>query len=91
MRANFVSISGIRASIDSAGRIVVPKAVRDALGVRPGQELDVRVTDGRLVIEVPATPMRLKRRRKALAAVPLPKLPPLTADQVRETLDRIRR
>jgi AbrB family looped-hinge helix DNA binding protein len=83
--------SDMRASIDSAGRIVVPKALRDALGVRPGQELDVHLIDGRLVIEVAATTMRLKRRRKALTAVPLPKLPPLTADQVRETLDAIRR
>jgi AbrB family looped-hinge helix DNA binding protein len=80
----------MRATIDSAGRIVVPKALRDALGVGPGQEVEVQVKDGRLVIEVPATAMRLTRRRK-LAAVPLKKLPPLTSDQVRETLERIRR
>jgi AbrB family looped-hinge helix DNA binding protein len=70
---------------------VVPKALRDALGVGPGQEVEVQVKDGRLVIEVPATAMRLTWRGKALAAVPLTKLPPLTSDQVRETLERIRR
>ena len=81
----------MKATIDSAGRLVVPKALRDALGLRPGQDLDVQLKDGRLEIEVPATPMRLKGRGKSLAAVPLAKLPPLTTDQVRETLERIRR
>ena len=77
--------------MDSAGRLVVPKALREALGVRPGQELEVQLRDGRLEIEVPATPMSLKRRGKSRVAVPLAKLPPLTSDQVRETLERIRR
>ena len=81
----------MKATIDSAGRLVVPKPLRDALGVRPGQELEVQLKDGRLEIEVPATQMRLKGKGKSRAAVPLAKLPPLTSDQVRETLEQIRR
>lgn len=70
---------------------MVPKALREALGLRPGQELEVQVKDGRLEIEVPPTRMRLKGKGKTLAAVPFAKLPPLTSDQVREALERIRR
>jgi len=77
--------------MDSAGRIVVPKALREAVGLKPGQALDVRLGDGRLEIEIAPTPMKLTRRGKGVVAVPDTELPPLTAEQVRETLERIRR
>ncbi len=37
-------------TIDSAGRIVVPK--REELGFRPGQKLELSAVDGRLEVEV---------------------------------------
>ena len=81
----------MKAVIDRAGRIVVPKAIRQALGLKPGQPLDIRAGDGRLEIEIASTPMRLKKRGKGMVAVPEGKLPPLTAEHVRETLERVRR
>lgn len=33
------------------GQIVIPKSARDALGLKPGSRLQVRVEGGRLVIE----------------------------------------
>jgi len=77
--------------MDSAGRIVVPKALRQALKWRPGQALEVRVGDGRLEIEIAATSMSLETRGRGVVAVPADELPPLTADEVRETLEQIRR
>src|SRR2546428_12778204 len=81
----------MKAVIDRAGRIVVPKPLRQALGLKPGQPLEIRAGDGRLEIEIASTPMQLKKRGKGLVAVPEAKLPPLTAEQVRDTLERVRR
>jgi AbrB family looped-hinge helix DNA binding protein len=81
----------MKTTLDSAGRIVVPKALRQALGLKPGQTLDVRAGDGRLEIEIAATPMKLTKRGKGVVAIPDRELPPLTAEQVRETLERVRR
>jgi AbrB family looped-hinge helix DNA binding protein len=78
-------------TIDSAGRIVVPKSLRDTLGLTPGQRLEIRAGEGRLEIEVAATPMALQTRGKGVVAVPASTLPRLTADQVRESLERVRR
>lgn len=84
-------INAMKATIDSAGRIVVPKPLRQALGLKPGQPLEIRAGDGRLEIEIAPTPMRLKKRGKGLVAIPDASLPVLTAEQVRDTLERVRR
>lgn len=81
----------MKITIDAAGRIVVPKPLRQALGLKPGVALEIRAGDGCLEIEIAPTPMRLKKRGKGLVAVPEAALPELTADQVRDTLERIRR
>ena len=81
----------MKATIDSAGRIVVPKPLRQALGLRAGQALEIRAGDGRLEIEIAPTPVQLKKRGKGVVAVPGTELPVLTGEQVRDTLERIRR
>jgi AbrB family looped-hinge helix DNA binding protein len=85
------TINAMKTAIDAAGRIVVPKLLRDALGLAPGQVLDISAGDGRLEIAIAPTPMTLKKRGKGVVAVPERALPPLTATQVRETLDGTRR
>lgn len=81
----------MKTKIDAAGRIVVPKALRELLGLEPGQRLEIHSSDGGLEIEIEPTPMRLKKRGKSLVAVPESELPPLRADDVRDTLDQVRR
>jgi AbrB family looped-hinge helix DNA binding protein len=81
----------MKIAIDTAGRIVVPKALRDELGLTPGTELEIAATDGRIEITPLPTTMRLHRRRGVPVAVPEAPLPPLTANLVRDTLEGVRR
>ncbi|TAK83315.1 MAG: AbrB/MazE/SpoVT family DNA-binding domain-containing protein [Betaproteobacteria bacterium] len=81
----------MKTRMDAAGRIRIPKVLRQALGLKPGQPLEIAVRDGRLEIDIPANAMRLKKRGKGVVAVPEKALHPLTAEQVRETLERVRR
>jgi AbrB family looped-hinge helix DNA binding protein len=81
----------MRTTIDSAGRIVVPKRLRDEMGVQPGQVLELEIRDGRLQIEIAPSNIRLERRSRGPVAVADENLPTLTADMVRQTLERIRR
>lgn len=78
-------------TIDSAGRIVVPKRLREELGFKPGQRLELSVADGRLEVEHPRTPIRLEERDGQLVAVTDREMPTLTAEMVRDTLEQIRR
>src|SRR5207244_9931142 len=88
---SYGNIKTMKATIDAAGRIVVPKPLRETLGLKPGQSLDIRAGDGRLEIEIAPTPMQLKKRGKGVVAVPETRMPELTAEQVRDTLERVRR
>jgi len=81
----------MRTTIDAAGRLVVPKALRDELGLAAGQELEVRAVDGGLEVDVPATPMRLEEREGDLVAGTDRPMPELSPELVRATLERIRR
>jgi AbrB family looped-hinge helix DNA binding protein len=81
----------MKTTIDAAGRIVVPKRLRDELQLEAGQTLEIAARDGRLEIEPQATPMQLERRDGRLVAVPDQPLPALTAGTVRDALERLRR
>jgi AbrB family looped-hinge helix DNA binding protein len=81
----------MRTAIDAAGRIVIPKAIRDRLELSPDVALDVVVRDGAIVIEPTPTPMVLEEREGGVVAVPESDLPPLTAEDVRRALEGTRR
>ena len=70
---------------------MVPKALRDALGLTAGQALEIAERAGRLEIVPAPTPMRLVDEGDGVAAIADVEMPALTAAMVRETLERIRR
>ncbi len=69
----------------------MPKALRDAIGLAGGQEVEVSARDGRLEIEVAPTAMHLEKRGRHVVAVADTEMPALTADMVRKTLEQTRR
>jgi AbrB family looped-hinge helix DNA binding protein len=79
------------ATIDAAGRIVVPKALRDALGLKAGTRLEVTERDGTILMQPAAVPMRLVDRAGGPVIEPEEPLPTLTADEVRAILESGRR
>lgn len=81
----------MRTTIDTAGRIVIPKALRDRLGLEGGEAIEIRERDGRVEIELAPTPMSLQEADGTAFAVPENELPPLTDDIVRATIERTRR
>jgi AbrB family looped-hinge helix DNA binding protein len=81
----------MKSTIDGAGRVVIPKALRQRLGLKGGETVDIRERDGKIEIEPTATAMSLVEREGTPVAVPAEALPPLTDEIVRATLDSTRR
>jgi len=77
-------------TIDAAGRLVIPKALRDAAGLKPGAPLEIRLRDGRIEIESAPAAVTLVEKQGLLVAEPAEEAGDLTADAVRSTLDRLR-
>ncbi len=76
-------------TIDRAGRIVIPKSIREAAGLRPGVSLKIELRDGRVEIEPVAPKMRLVRRRGMLVAS-IPGAPKLTVEETNELIRKAR-
>ena len=80
----------IEITIDRAGRIVIPKSIRDAAGLRAGTTLCIRWQDGLIELEPVPRRVSVERRGRLAVAVPEDQGPELTCDTVRETLAQVR-
>lgn len=68
----------MKTTIDKAGRLVIPSAIRRRLALGPGTEIEIAVEDGRLVLTrgVPGPKLvRVKGRLVARPTVPVQDLP----------------
>ncbi len=77
----------MKTTIDSAGRIVIPKAVRKAARLVPGSPLLVAYRDGKVEIEPEPRSVRLEREGSFLVAVPEEAGDALPAEVVKATRD----
>ena len=85
------NLSAMKTTIDPAGRLVIPKQIRQEAGLRPGMPLDVRWRAGRIEIEPAPLPVKLVRKGRLLVAVPDRDVPGLSADTVERTRQTLRR
>jgi len=77
--------------MDSAGRLVIPKKVRQAAGLKPGTLLEIQCRDGRVEIEPAPIELRFVRRGKFVVALPNRRpSKPFTAETVEGTLEALR-
>jgi AbrB family looped-hinge helix DNA binding protein len=78
---------GIETTIDSAGRLVLPKTIREEVGILPGMTLRITVLEGKIEIEPVPRQVRILQKGPLRIAVPVEEGPALTD----ETVQRVRR
>jgi AbrB family looped-hinge helix DNA binding protein len=81
----------MRTTIDRAGRVVIPKSVREQAGLEAGTELQIEFRDGRIEIEPASVPKRLSRRGARAKIEAETAMPTLTVSAVRTVLENTRR
>jgi AbrB family looped-hinge helix DNA binding protein len=81
----------MRVAIDGVGRIVIPKPMREELGIDGPTELELTQADGKLELTVPYMKAHLEDRDGHTVIVPDQPVPPLTTEMVREVLERVRK
>ena len=81
----------MRTTMQPAGRVVIPKEIRQQAGLRPGMTLEVHCRGGRIEIEPAPMPLKLVRKGRLLVAVPRTNAPTLSAEAVERTRRAVRR
>lgn len=60
----------VQATLGADGRLLIPAALRDAVGIKRGERLTLRVEDGRIVVE--SWKSTIKRIQDMLAHLKVP-------------------
>lgn len=76
-------------TIDGAGRVVIPKAIREAAGLKPGTGLRIDYRDGKIEIERKSLKARLVPKGSVLV-VSIPGAPKMSVDQTNEWIRKAR-
>jgi len=79
----------MRTTIDHAGRVVIPKALRERAGLKPGTEIEIRLNEG--VVEIAAPPPKGYLVRKGSVLVwHVPGAPKVSQEEINRTIEEIR-
>lgn len=78
----------MQVAIDRAGRVVIPKPVRDQLGFSPDLPLEAEIVDGRLELSASHEPLNLIDGPYGPSLAPTGE--PIGDEDVRRTLEAVR-
>ncbi len=81
----------MRVAIDGVGRLVIPKTLRDELGLRGPTDLELTAVDGRLEVTVADVPARVEDRDGFPVIVTDEPMTPMSVAEAAEAVDRVRR
>jgi AbrB family looped-hinge helix DNA binding protein len=81
----------MRVAIDKVGRLIIPKAIRDELGVNGPTDLELTSSDGRLEVTVADVPARVEERDGFPVIVTDRPMEPMTVTAPRTAVERVRR
>ncbi len=81
----------MKIAMDSVGRLVVPKVLRAELGITGPTELEIVARDGVIELAVADVPARVEDRGGDPVIVTDGPMTPLTLEDVRAAIDRVRR
>ena len=77
-------------TMDAAGRLVIPKELRERAHLEPGVPLDVTLRDGRIEIAPAPREVKFVQRGRFRVAVPTEPSAPLTEETVRAVRRQLR-
>ncbi len=81
----------MRVAIDAVGRLVVPKRLREELGITGPAELELSAADGRLEMTVADVPAHVEEADGLPVIVPDAPIASMGFEEAREALERSRR
>lgn len=81
----------MRVTIDGVGRLVIPKPLRDELGLRGAAELELTAADGRLELTLADVPAHVEKRGGFPVIVTDQPIAPMSTAETRAAVERTRR
>ena len=76
-------------TLSAKGQVVIPKEVRDAMGLKPGEKLSVRRVGRRIILEAPEAPRPRISFEEFRRRVPKHAGPPLAIEDMTVDFDAL--